>query len=92
MTFMRLSLMVSSLFVCEESYGTIFQGDSYKGQATVSAPADLGLVHVNENLWMSQRPSTSVTGYSPCLCPSYGLLMNEIDGGFWLGLCNSPQS
>ena len=31
----------------------IAQGASYKGQATVTTPADLRLVHVNKNLRMS---------------------------------------
>ena len=59
---------------------------SHEWQATVSTPADLGLVYVDENSWMSQWPSTTVTGHNPRLCPSHGLLVNEVDGCFWLGL------
>ena len=59
---------------------------SHEGQATVCTPADLGLVYIDEDSRMSQWPSTTVTGYNPRLCPSHGLLMNEIDGCFWLGL------
>ena len=60
--------------------------DSHEWQATVSTPADLGLVYVDEDSRMSQWPSTTVTGHNPRLCPSHGLLVNEVDGCFWLGL------
>ena len=86
------AIKVSIGTVLADSYSTICQRDSYKGQAAISTPADLRLVHVNENLRMSQWPSTSVTGYCPCPCPSYGLLVNETDGGFWLRLHHRHQS
>ena len=68
----------------------ISERGSYKGQATICTPANLRLVHIDENFGMPQRSSASVTGHSPCLGPSDGLLVNETDGCFWLGLWQFP--
>ena len=92
MMFMCLALTVSIGLCTRGLLSRDVLENSYKGQTAVSTPADLGLVHVDEDFRMSQWSSTSITGYHPCLCPSYGLLVNETDGGFWLRLCNPHES
>lgn len=88
----HVPVIETSVLGLEYFCGTISQRGSYEGQATVSTPTDLRLVHVDPYLRVSQWSSASVTGHSPCLYPSYWLLVNEIDGCFWLRLRNSHPS
>jgi len=50
-----------------------------KRQTAICAHANLRLVGIDENLWMSQWSTTSITLYNPRVCPSYWLLVNQAD-------------
>jgi hypothetical protein len=55
-------------------------------KTAVCAPADLRLIHVDEDSWVAERTAASVAGYGAVVCPAYGLLVNELDGCVWTGL------
>lgn len=65
--------------------------NTYKRQTAVCAPADLGLICVDEDPGVSEGTTASVTGYSAVVCPADGLLVDELDGGIWARLHNSSQ-
>lgn len=52
---------------------------TYVWQTTIRAPADLWLVHVDEDPRMTQRATTTVTSDPFVVHPSYGLFVNELD-------------
>jgi len=55
-------------------------------KSTVCAPADLGLIYVDEDPWVSERATASVTGYGTVVRPANGLLVDELDRGVWARL------
>ena len=59
---------------------------SYERKTAVTAGGDLRLVHVDENLGVTQRTTTSVTASNSLLGPANGLFVDELDGGHGLGL------
>lgn len=58
-------------------------GRTYKWQTTICAHADLWLVHIDKDSWVSQWSTSSVAGYNTLLGPSHGLLVNEVNGSEW---------
>jgi hypothetical protein len=71
--------------------------ETYKRNSAVCAPADLGLVHVDEDPWVAERTAASVARYDTLICPANGLLVDELHGRVWAGLnqyslANVPQS
>lgn len=58
-------------------------------QTAISAPAYLWLAGVDEDSRMTKRTSTSVASYHALICPSYRLLVNEINGSIWSWLVAS---
>lgn len=63
--------------------------ETYEWKSTVCAPADLGLIYVDEDPWVSERATASVTGYSTVVRPANGLLVDELDSGVWARLHES---
>jgi hypothetical protein len=59
---------------------------TYKGNTAVCAPADLGLIHVNEDPRVSERTTASVARYDALICPANGLLVDEFHSRVWAGL------
>lgn len=59
---------------------------TYEWQAAVCAPADLWLVYVDEDPWVAQGPATTVTFDSAVVCPTNGLLVDELNGSVWAWL------
>jgi len=59
---------------------------TYKWQTAVRAPADLGLIHVDEDAWVTERTAPAVAGDGALIRPADGLLVDEFDGGVWAGL------
>ena len=55
-------------------------GGTYERQTAVRAVADLGLVDVDEDLGMTQRTTTSITGDDFVLDPPDRLFVYQIDG------------
>lgn len=53
---------------------------TYVGNTAVGAPADLGLVGVDEDARVAERTSAAVARDDLLLGPAYGLLVNEVDG------------
>ena len=73
-------------------YAAMPKGTTYVWQSTVCAPADLWLVDVDEDLGMSQGPSTAVTGDCPAIHPSNWLLVYQLNRSVrsWLDLLVHP--
>jgi len=65
------------------------QDETYEWKSAVCAPADLGLVYVDEDPWVSERATASVTRYGTVVRPANGLLVDELDRGVWARLHNS---
>lgn len=59
---------------------------TYKWQAAVCAPADLGLISVDKDPGVPQRAASSVARYGAVMCPADGLLVDELNGGIWTRL------
>jgi len=59
---------------------------AYKRNAAVCAPADLGLVYVDEDPRVSERATSTITGYGAFFGPAYGLLVNQFDCSVRAGL------
>ena len=59
---------------------------TYKWQPAVGAPANLRLIHVDEDLRVSERAAPAIALYGALLGPANGLLMDEVDGRIWPGL------
>jgi hypothetical protein len=57
-----------------------------KRNTAVCAPADLRLIHIDEDPGVPERTTASVAGYGAVVCPADGLLVDELDGGVWTGL------
>ena len=64
------------------------EGDpqAYKGKATVSAPANLRLIDIDEYPRMAQRSTTAVTRNNPAFRPPDWLFMDQAYSSFWLWL------
>lgn len=60
--------------------------ETYEWKSTVCAPADLRLIYVDKDPWVSERATASVTGYSTVVRPANGLLVDELDRGVWARL------
>ena len=60
--------------------------ETYKWKSTVCAPADLGLIYVDEDPWVAERATASVAGYSTVVRPTNGLLVDELDRSIWARL------
>jgi hypothetical protein len=61
-------------------------GRTYKGQSTVSAPANLRLVDVDENPRVAEGSAAAVARDDALVGPGHGLLVDEVDGGERAGL------
>jgi hypothetical protein len=61
-------------------------GNTYEWKTAVGAPADLGLVHVDEDPGMSKRSTSTIARNYALVCPTNGLLMDEFDRSVWAGL------
>jgi hypothetical protein len=59
---------------------------TYEWKTAVRAPANLRLVHVDEDLWVSERSTPAVTRDHALVRPADGLLVDELDGGIGTGL------
>lgn len=59
---------------------------TYKWQATVCAPANLGLISVDKDPGVPQRSASSVARYGAVVCPADGLLVDELNGSIWTRL------
>lgn len=81
---MRLGRAISIRICYVETI--VYRRGTHKGKTAVCTPADLRLVDVDKYLGMAQGTPTSITGDSPCVCPSYGLFVDEINCSFRLGL------
>jgi hypothetical protein len=66
-------------------------GGTYEWKTAVGAPADLGLVHVDEDPWVAERTSSAIARYSALVCPANRLLVDEFDSGVWAGLIMSSR-
>lgn len=64
---------------------------TYKRKTTVCAPANLGLVGVDEDPGVTERAASAVAGDNALVCPADGLLVNEIDSGVWARLYETGQ-
>lgn len=53
---------------------------THKWKTTVCAHADLGLVCVDEDSGVSQWSSTSIARHYSVVCPSYRLLVDQVNG------------
>jgi hypothetical protein len=62
------------------------EGVTYEWQTAVRAPANLRLIHVDEDPRVAQRTASAVAGYDALVCPADGLLVDEFDGGVGAGL------
>ena len=60
--------------------------DTYIWQSTVSALADLRLVCVDKDSWMTERPTSTITGNGFSADPSDGLLVDQVNSCIWLRL------
>ena len=60
--------------------------DTYKWEATIGAPADLGLINVDEDAGVAERATAAVARDFALRGPADGLLVDEGDGGLGLGL------
>lgn len=58
----------------------------YERKSTICAPINLWLIDVDEDSWVAQWPSASITRDNPCVRPSHRLFVNEFNCGFRLGL------
>ena len=56
-------------------------GCTYKRHATVSTPAYLRLVEIDEDSRMAKRATAAVTRDGAPFTPAHGLLVDEVDGG-----------
>lgn len=63
----------------------VFEG-TYKWQSAVCAPADLGLVHVDKDLGVSERSASTVARDDAVVGPANGLLVDQFDGSVWARL------
>ncbi len=59
---------------------------AHERKSTVCTPVDLWLVDIDEDPWVTQRPSTSIARDNPCVRPSHRLFVDQIDCSFRLGL------
>jgi hypothetical protein len=59
---------------------------TYIWESAIVTVSDLGLVGVDEDSGVSRRPTSAVACNNSIVGPSYGLLMDELDGGrrLWL--------
>jgi hypothetical protein len=64
---------------------------TYEWKTAVCAPADLGLVHVDEDPWVTERATSSIARHGALVCPANRLLVNEFDRGVWAGLIMSSR-
>lgn len=74
------------------SHGALLFMVTYKWHAAIRAPADLRLVHVDEDPGVAEWTATSIAGYDALVCPANWLLVDEFDGSVWAGLSTSRQS
>lgn len=61
-------------------------GMTYKRKTTVCAPADLGLIGVDEDPGVTERAASTVAGNDALVRPANGLLVDEVDSGVWARL------
>lgn len=59
---------------------------THKRETAVVACANLGLVGVDIDLGMASRTTSAVAGNYAVVSPTYGLLVNELNGRIRLGL------
>jgi hypothetical protein len=59
---------------------------TYKRNTAVCAPADLGLIGVDEDPGMTERAASTVAGNDALVCPANRLLVDEFDSGVWARL------
>lgn len=61
-------------------------GSTHERQSAVCAPADLRLVHVDEDAGVAEGTASAVAGDGAVVGPADGLLVDEVDGGVGAGL------
>lgn len=59
---------------------------AYERNTAVSAGRNLRLVGVDENLGVAEWATATIAADDSGLCPTNGLLVNELNGGHWAGL------
>lgn len=59
---------------------------TYKRETAVCAPADLGLVGVDEDPGVAERAASTVARNNALVCPADRLLVDEVDSGVWARL------
>jgi hypothetical protein len=65
---------------------------TYERQTAVCAPADLGLICVDEDLGVAEGTAAAIAGNDAVVSPADGLLVDEVDSGIWAGLYTSPSA
>lgn len=83
---MSVSFRKYSVFGVEFSSETGELDVTYEWKTAVCAPADLGLVGVDEDPGMAERAASTIAGNNALVCPANGLLMDEVDGSVWARL------
>lgn len=59
---------------------------AYERNTAVSAGRNLRLVGVDKHLGVTEGATATVAADDSGLCPTDGLLVNELNGGHWAGL------
>ena len=61
-------------------------GSTHEWKTAVCAPADLRLIHVDEDAGVAEGTASTVAGDGAVVGPADGLLVDEFDGGVGAGL------
>lgn len=79
-------VLVGLLYPVSTFFSSSSHSETYKWQTAVCAPADLWLVQVDEDSWVSQWSTTAITGHDTLLGPCDWLLVNQVNGCVWAWL------
>jgi hypothetical protein len=63
-----------------------YEEGTYEGNSAVCAPANLGLIRVDEDPRVTKGTTASIARHDALVCPANGLLVDEFDGSVWTGL------
>ena len=59
---------------------------TYERNTAVCAPANLGLVGVDEYPRVAKRATSAIARDNTLMCPANGLLVDKVDSGVWARL------